>query len=82
LRAGLDRVDRRLEVVKSMLCAGSRSFEERGDDALGGRELRRLTDRSIAVIVSRRPVHDREVLWDPEESGHCQERMRQVSRRR
>ena len=82
LRDGLDRVDRIIEVVKSMLCAGSRSFEKRGDDALGGRELRRLADRSIAVIVSRRPVHDREVLWGPEESDHSQERMRPVSRRR
>jgi transposase len=82
LRDGLDRVDRIIEVVKSMLCAGSRSFEKRGDDALGGRELRRLADRSIAVIVSRRLVHDREVRWNPEESDHCQERMRQVSRHR
>jgi len=79
LRDGLDRVDRTIEVVKSMLCAGSRSVEERGDDELGGRELRRLADRSIAVIVSDRPVHDREVLPGPGESDHRQERMPQVS---
>jgi len=79
LRDGLDRVDRTIEVVKSMLCAGSRTVEERGDDELGGRELRRLEDRSIAVIVGRRPVHDREVLPGRGESDHRQERMPQVS---
>ena len=66
LRDGLDRVERTIEVVKSMLCAGSRSFEESGDDELGGRDLRRLADRSIAVIVDQRPVDVREVLGGPE----------------
>jgi cytochrome b involved in lipid metabolism len=80
LRDGLDRVDRTIEVVKSMLCAGSRSFEKGGDGELGGRELRRLADRSIAVIVSRRPVLDLAVLPGPGESAHPQERMPPVSR--
>jgi Cytochrome b5-like Heme/Steroid binding domain len=74
LRDGLDRVDRTIDVVKSLLCAGSRAFEERGDDEFGGRELRRLADRSIAVAVSR---HD--VVPGREGSEHRQERMPQMS---
>jgi hypothetical protein len=75
LRDDLDRVDGTLAVVKSLLCAGARSLEERGDDALGGRELGRLVDRAIAAIVGRDPDEGHGVLPGPRGSTRPQDRV-------
>jgi hypothetical protein len=54
-----------IEAVKSMLRAGARRFENRGDDALVGADLRQLVDRSIAVLTSSGPSDHRCVVHSP-----------------
>jgi hypothetical protein len=53
----LDQVDRTLGAVKSMLCAGAGRFEDRGDAALAGRDLRQLVDRSITALSGHGTTH-------------------------
>jgi hypothetical protein len=53
VRGLLDHVDRDLVVVGALLRSGVRRFEEHGDDAVAGPELRRLVQRASALSFGR-----------------------------